>query len=56
MSDEKEEKTKGKAVEVKLREDFDPNNKELSKMQQLARSVSPFMLDLLEAKETSDGK
>lgn len=51
MAEDKEQKSKGKATEVKLRENFQPNKDEIRKMQEKAREVSPFLLDLLEAEE-----
>lgn len=51
-----ENKPEGKAVEVKLREDFQSDKEEIKKMQDEARSVSPFLLELLEAEEYSKGE
>ena len=51
MAEDTKQKPQGKATEVKLREDFQPDKDEIKKMQDKARSVSPFLLDLLEAEE-----
>lgn len=51
MAEDKNQKLKGKATEVKLREDFQPSKDEVKKMQDKAREISPFLLDLLEAEE-----
>lgn len=51
MAEDTKQKPKGKATDVKLREDFQPNKDEVKKMQDKAREVSPMMLDLLEAEE-----
>lgn len=54
MSENSQMKPKGKATEIELNEDFQPDNSEVKEMQKFASEVSPFLLGLLEAEEEKD--
>ena len=51
MSEEIQTKPKGKAIELKLEDDFLPNISEIKEAQKFASEVSPFLLQMLEANE-----
>lgn len=49
-------KPEGKATIVELEEKFEPDDSEIKKVQKFASEVSPFLLNLLEAKTIESNK